>query len=239
MKRLCMLLAILLLASPLALADGALTNAEIIKMTKAGLANDIIVAKVQQAPSVDFKLETDDLIALKDAGVPQAVITAMLERQTAPKAAAAAGSAGFPSVSLVAASGTTALSALEGEHKQFAAPFVGLKHFYVFDGKAATVRVKDRKPSVEVALDKAPGDHWFLVKLDPDDDDPTRGLDLQSAGAWGGAHTAEPDEDFIIDAEVAQGKPGAWVFKPKKELKPGEYALYCSKGFLYDFGVDK
>jgi hypothetical protein len=84
-----------------------------------------------------------------------------------------------------------------------------------------------------------PGSHWWIVKLDPDDDDPTRGLDLQSAGAWGGAHSFKPEEDFIIGSAMVDAGGGVWRFTPNKDLKPGEYSLYCEKGYAYDFGVDK
>jgi len=219
----------------------ALTNADVVKLTKASLGNDLIIAKIQQAEKVDFKLETDDLIQLKKAGVEQAVISAMLKRSTAPAPVAAASDSGggFPAVSLVAASGSTALKVNEGDHKQFAAPFVGLRHFLEFDGKTASTRIKDRRPTLELHLGKNPGAHWWIVRLDPDDDDPTRGLDLQSAGAWGGAHSYEPDEDFIIESNMVDAGNGVWRFKSQKELKPGEYGLYCEKGYVYDFGIDR
>jgi len=220
----------------------ALTNADVVKLTKASLGNDLIIAKIQQSEKVDFKLETDDLIQLKKAGVEQAVISAMLKRSTAPAPAAAAPSdsgSGFPAVSLVSASGSTALKVNEGDHKQFAAPFVGLRHFLEFDGKTASTRIKDRRPTLELHLGKNPGAHWWIVRLDPDDDDPTRGLDLQSAGAWGGAHSYEPDEDFIIESNMVDAGSGVWRFKAQKELKPGEYGLYCEKGYVYDFGIDR
>jgi len=236
---------VLVLALPCALRAleqaQALTNADVVKLTKASLGNDLIIAKIQQAEKVDFKLETDDLIQLKKAGVEQAVISAMLKRSAAPAPAAAPsdGGGGFPAVSLVSTSGSTALKVNEGDHKQFAAPFVGLKHFLEFDGKTASTRIKDRRPTLELHLDKNPGAHWWIVRLDPDDDDPTRGLDLQSAGAWGGAHTAEPDEDFIMESNMVDAGGGVWKFKPNKDLKPGEYGLYCEKGYVYDFGVDR
>ncbi len=219
----------------------ALTNADVVKLTKASLGNDLIIAKIQQAEKVDFRLETDDLIQLKKAGVEQGVISAMLKRSTAPAPAAApsGGGSGFPAVSLIAASGSTALKVNEGDHKQFAAPFVGLRHFLEFDGKTASTRIKDRRPTLELHLDKNPGSHWWIVRLDPDDDDPTRGLDLQSAGAWGGAHSYEPDEDFIMESNMVDAGGGVWKFKPNKDLKPGEYGLYCEKGYAYDFGIDR
>lgn len=233
------LFAALLLALPVAVlaADAALTNADITKMSKAGLGKDLVIAKIEQSAAVDFRLETDDIIALKQSGVHQDVISAMLKRTTA--APAAAGGDSFPEVSLVAASGTTSLAAAEGDHKQFAAPFVGLKHFLVFEGTTAATRIKDRRPTLELKLGKDPGDKWWVVRLDPDDDEPTRGLDLESAGMWGGSHSYEPDEEFVIKAAKTDAGGGTWRFQPAKDLKPGEYALYSEEGFAYDFGVDK
>jgi hypothetical protein len=236
----------LILALPGALlAADQLTNADIIKLSKANLGDDLIIAKIQQAQGVAFKLETDDIIQLKQAGVHQEVISAMLKRTSAPEpssgssASAAEDDDGHPAVSLVAASVTKSLKAIEGDHKQFAAPFVGLRHFLEFDEQHAATRIKDRRPTLELNLGKSPGNHWWLVRLDPDDDDPTRGLDLESAGMYGGAHTFEPDEDFIIETTRTDAGGGVWRFKPNKDLKPGEYALYSEKGFAYDFGVDK
>lgn len=232
------LAAVLLLALPAGLvaADGALTNDDVVKMAEAGLDEGLIVAKIQQADAVDFALETDDIIALKKAGVPQGAITAMLDRSTAPPSS---GDGGFPSVSLIASDGTKRLEAIEGDHQQFAAPFVGLRHFLEFAGEAAEVHTKDRRPTLELRLDRDPSTQWFLVALDPDDDEPDRGLDLESAGVWGGAHTYEPDEDALVSFDMVESGGGLWRFRPKRDLKPGEYGLYCEQGFVYDFAVDR
>jgi hypothetical protein len=224
------------------LAADQLTNADIIKLSKANLGDELIIAKIQQAQEVAFKLDTDDIIQLKQAGVHQEVISAMLKRSSAPAASSgdsAEDDSGHPAVSLVTTAGTQSLKAIEGDHKQFAAPFVGLRHFLELDEQHAKTRIKDRRPTLELHLGKSPGNHWWLVRLDPDDDDPTRGLDLESAGMYGGAHTFEPDEDFIIESTRTDAGGGVWRFKPNKDLKPGEYALYTERGYAYDFGIDK
>lgn len=228
------------LPSALWAADTVLTNGDITKMTKAGLGDDVILAKIDQAQEVDFQLETDDIIDLKQAGVHQDVISAMLRRST-PSAAPASSSADddFPPVTLIEASGSVTLAAVEGDHQQFAAPFVGLRHFLEFKGTAAATRTRDRRPTLELRLGRDPGENWWIVKVDPDDDEPTRGLDLESAGVWGGSHSFEPDEEFVINATRVDAGGGVWRFTPKKDLKPGEYGLYCEIGLLYDFGVDR
>jgi hypothetical protein len=53
-------------------------NARVIGMTKLGLDDDIIIAKIKHA-TVHFQLEDNDLVALKKAGVSSKVVAAMLD----------------------------------------------------------------------------------------------------------------------------------------------------------------
>jgi hypothetical protein len=238
-----------------------LDNAEIMKLTKLEMGDDVIIAKIKAASTVQFATTTDDLVKLKSAGVSKAVMAAMVDRTNAGSApghaasgaAASAGSGGgmgapggVSSVTLVAKDGTTTLKPIEGEVKSIVAPFVGFKRFIVFDELAATVRTKDRKPSITIAAaqDPSKGGYW-LVKLDQDTDeeDKNRGMDVESPGMWGGTLSSAPDDDFKIKVEKAEEKPGVWRFVPIKDLKPGEYGVYIGKGeqtgIVYDFGVDK
>ena len=54
-----------------------LNNASVIQLVKVGLGPDAVVAKIRSTPN-KFDLGVDDLIALKNAGVPSDVITAMM-----------------------------------------------------------------------------------------------------------------------------------------------------------------
>lgn len=58
-----------------------LTNQSIIKMVKAGLPADLIIAKIEDS-EVNFDLSTDGLIALAEAKVPDEVIRAMRAKQS-------------------------------------------------------------------------------------------------------------------------------------------------------------
>lgn len=58
-----------------------LTNQHIIKMVKAGLDSTILIAKINDSDA-NFDLSTDGLIALKQAGVRDEVIQAMMEKQS-------------------------------------------------------------------------------------------------------------------------------------------------------------
>jgi len=77
----------LFLASP-ATAE-TLTNASVIELVKAGLGNDAVIAKIK-ATDGKYDLSTDNLIELKQAGVPGEVIAAMITGPAKPEAAAQA-----------------------------------------------------------------------------------------------------------------------------------------------------
>lgn len=58
-----------------------ITNSEIIELTKAGLDKSIIIQKIR-ASKTNFDLSTDSLIQLKQAGVADEVVGAMLKAKT-------------------------------------------------------------------------------------------------------------------------------------------------------------
>ncbi len=78
-----LLLSALLLAPALDAKEAPLVNDDIVKMTAAGLSAETIVAKIQTS-RVDFRTDTDALVALASARVPDVVIRAMIERQAKP-----------------------------------------------------------------------------------------------------------------------------------------------------------
>ncbi len=117
--------------------EAPLTNAEIVKLTKAGLSPDLIVMKIRQAPAENLDVSTDALIALRHQEVGDVVIAAIFERvakraaQTAtasaaptpapppanetPAATARGDPAPFPDLELVRSDGASVrLSQLEG-----------------------------------------------------------------------------------------------------------------------------
>jgi hypothetical protein len=84
-------LSILLLCAFLAASaqQTALTNDSIVKMVKAQLSDDVIVSTIKSQLCI-FRLGVDDLVALKQAGVSDKVIGAMVDRSNAGAAAGAA-----------------------------------------------------------------------------------------------------------------------------------------------------
>ena len=60
-------------------AQQILTDADVVKMVQAGVAQDIIVKLIAESP-VQFGLRPDHVIAWKNAGVPDEVMRAMAAR---------------------------------------------------------------------------------------------------------------------------------------------------------------
>lgn len=70
--------------------DEAMTNDEVISLTKAGLSPSIIIGKIRSGKS-SFDLSTESLIKLKQAGVSDDIVAAMLEAKSGRSTASAAG----------------------------------------------------------------------------------------------------------------------------------------------------
>ena len=60
-------------------AERAMTNADVVEMVAARLSDQVITTSIRQAPAKNFDLTPTGLIALKKAGVPDAVILVMQE----------------------------------------------------------------------------------------------------------------------------------------------------------------
>jgi hypothetical protein len=88
MRRLALIVLVLASVSLTVFAQEPLTNASIEKMTKAGLAESVIVSMVQNQPG-KYDLSPDAIIALKSEGVSDKVLTAMAAKNAAPAAATA------------------------------------------------------------------------------------------------------------------------------------------------------
>jgi hypothetical protein len=234
-----------------------LDNAELVKLTKAEMGDDVIIAKIKSAKEVAFATGTDDLVKLREAGVSKAVITAMLDRVAAIAAmldrAAAAAKArpsgegtGVGQVKVKATDGTIELASMVGLKEQGAVPFRGLVGWIKYDGTKATPRTKDRRPSIEMQTDGDPvKGGWFFVSLEQNGSakDGYRSFDLKTqTGAWSSTLTSAPDPGTVIAVDCVEASPGLWKLTPQKPLKPGEYGLYyrvSEKQIMYGFGIDK
>src|SRR5436305_1448099 len=72
---------LLLSVATAAFAQETMTNDEVISLTKAGLAGSVIIGKIRTSKT-NFDMSTDALIKLKQNGVGDDVVTAMLEAKS-------------------------------------------------------------------------------------------------------------------------------------------------------------
>ena len=82
-------LSILLLGAVLSFGQDALNNEGIIKLVKAGMSEELIVNVIRQQPGI-YVLGATELVALKEAGVSEKLIAAMLDKGKTPVAPAPA-----------------------------------------------------------------------------------------------------------------------------------------------------
>jgi hypothetical protein len=224
-------------------APAAMTNADVVKLAKLGFGAEVIKAKIDGAPAVNFKTDVDDLVSLKSAGVSQDVISEMLKRAGggAMGAAAPAGAmVGNPGeVTMVTTdAGDVHLRGISGTISTTNAFVTVLEHSN-FPGMAAGVRTHDARPSFIVNSPDQPKGHFYIVSLEVDTGDQDRSLKLGNSKFWGGMkNVGAPDKDNQIAYDaVSVGNGNQWKLTPTKDLKPGEYGVYM--GQLYDFGVDR
>jgi Domain of unknown function (DUF4440) len=72
-------------------AKNSMTNADVVEMVKAGLSEQIITTSIRQSLAKDFDLTPTGLIALKKAGVPDAIILIMQEVNASVKSVSTSG----------------------------------------------------------------------------------------------------------------------------------------------------
>ena len=58
--------------------SGPMTNADVIELRKAGVGDEVIIAKIQSGP-VNFTMATADIVALKSAGISDSIVAEMLK----------------------------------------------------------------------------------------------------------------------------------------------------------------
>lgn len=97
-----------------AFGQETLTNEGIVNLVKSGMGEELILNVIDKQP-VSFSLGANDLVALKNAGVSEKVIAAMLNKSKG-------GSAATSATSGSAAASSTASTAASGSAKPISAP---------------------------------------------------------------------------------------------------------------------
>lgn len=251
-------------ASSVAAAQEApFSNADVVKLSKLDLGNEVVIAKVNQAKAVDFRLDTDGLVALKQEGVSKEVIAAMLNRTSAPQVqkAPATGSsayAGMPGLntSQIAGDEGVLVRTAQGEKRLQSVQgdisttfiYVATLMFVDFPGLKADIKITDRKPTLIVRSNKSPRGRVFLVKCDSNEKDNNRSVKVGRSGLFTKKSWSSPDKDWTVDFDIKETTDGLWEIRPKADLESGEYGVLFRGGFLgllsgtqaeiFDFGVE-
>lgn len=121
--------------SSVARAQETMTNEEVISLTKAGLAGSVIIGKIRTSKT-NFDMSTDALIKLKQSGVGDDVVTAMLEAKSGVSTA---------TVPVVNTSGAAAANPAGDPNDPMSKHNYGI---YLFEEKDSTRKMTQLKPNV-------------------------------------------------------------------------------------------
>lgn len=249
---------ILVALSALALGSSAgaetLTNEQVIQLSRAGLSDDVIVAKIR-ASDAAFQLAADDLVDLKKSGVSSPVISAMLatvpikpgnslSNSLDPFLPHATGLYLIRSDRMERLDPTATNQAKTGGHIGHALTF-GISTLSIkaaIPGDTARVRVKPGIPTFYFFFDEANGlpagsSVWAsgsnTIVTSPSQF--TLAHLMQKQGRreaqvgsenWGGLKAGVMDHDRV-EFSYELVRPGVYRVAPKIALRPGEY------GFLF------
>jgi hypothetical protein len=216
--------------------DEDLTNARVVEMSKLGLDDDIIIAKIKTGKS-SFQLADQDLIALKGAGVSPKVIAAMLESTTLTAAKVAIDNKPLTIHTLA----QSKVGGRWGSSLTMGVKSVKSKAY--LQGAHSSV-IASRSPAIVLELPKGDTiDSYILVTMDEKSD--RRELEVASKGGFVGAKSGIRAEAICRTSSKPLG--GSKFALSTDTLKKGEYIIYVvgsadfTKGIYgrgYDFTVE-
>jgi len=113
-----------------------MTNADVIKLAKAGFSEELIIGSIRESKKRSFRLDADSMVELKNGGVSERVIRAMLSPDEAPRAlpvaAPPAPEPAKPSPSIPVVTGSTASDTAVPAELRTAAPGI----YFAKDGSS-------------------------------------------------------------------------------------------------------
>jgi len=240
-----------------------LTNADVVSMVKAGLAESTVVLAIEQNPS-KFDTSPSALIELKNQGVPSAIIEAMMRAgDSAPASSESLPAAGAPGGN-DQTEGTELLG--EGAYYKTTKGWVRLEQVtmagggathigkmfvpgltpqmvWTFRGAEAPIQISEPKPTFYIKQSpymvnvqgRSPRD-VVVVRFDKKKDH--RELQTTSGGSMF-TFKMGFSKERTPDITVTRLSDTAFKVTPNSDLQPGEYLL--TFGFFgaggYDFGI--
>jgi len=233
-----------------------LTNAEVIKLVKGGLSSELIVKTIKSRPN-QFDMSTDGMLALKNNGVPDNVIEAMI---SAPSA-----QAGPPDPASSESKDDNSFWLYDGDKKirlqetkvtaeakaGIGVAFGGAAHGYLTlseAGPASPIRVTNKNPSfgeVVVPENRRVAELVQLVRLQIDTGSKHRRVEAAKVAAFRTTQTGIPEAARIplVFQELGEitykgTQQRKYSFKPEASLASGEYAVVIAGRIFFDFGID-
>lgn len=209
-------------AGSLALSQEALTNDTIVKMVKAGLAETVILSMVSQQPG-NYSTNVDDLIALKQAGVSDKVVSAM-----AAKAVGGASAADTKMELGVYAKKEGAWIALEPElvsikqSSAFRMYTGGVDTNGYIGGASSKTTLKTPLEIMLVTAEGVSASEYQLVRLRPSNKNNTREFRVGRFGFGGGKSGVDRDKVTFDFKKLA---PRQFTINLPSSVVAGEYAF--------------
>lgn len=228
--------------------EAPLSNADIIKLSKLKLGDDVIIAKIKQSKKVALDVTTDGLVQLKQAGVSGEVLAAMLERTTPKQSTPAPISAGGAAtgnvdlqheVRLISGDEEVSLPSNRGDLSvtgMWPVVFVYLD----YPGRYARTRIQNGRPTLIVRSPHDPTGYYYLARLDiNDEEDNNRSLKIeQKASGFTSTTRVVPAGRWHVEYDASETEQGVWHITPRRDLGPGEYGVVVPGGVLFEFGID-
>jgi len=247
------------LAAP-AFAD-KITNKSIIDLTKAKMSEDVIIAAINGG-TPDFDTSASGLVALKNAGVSDKVMQAMISAKSAgaapARASAPAAAPGVtPEVATMVDGGKRSdMRYLTPTIRNTAAPFAGVRTYASLNGRAAALRASASPKFIIFVPNNAQAESYYTLARLAQQKNGNREV-LVGGGYMSYSTGITKDRVVACTATKAASQAGApagftaYEIAPNAPLAQGEYALVLyssvvrSTGYFatgldsyFDFGVD-
>jgi hypothetical protein len=247
MKRILLPLAFLFACAQLVAAP--LTNDDVIKMSKAGLNEAVIITAIENSEP-KFDSTPQGLIDLSKAGVTQDVINALIKRNSAPVAAAASGgTAPAAAADVLTPSQVMLLDGDEERAMRYLIPqthskirgfgWGGMATYAVLRGSTANERIKSGQPSFLVSVpNQAQVESYVTIANFAVRDNNTREV-MIGGGFMGYSSGVHPDRVIAYASaktpDQSKAQSGFTIYKitPSKPLAKGEYAVILYTGEMH------
>src|SRR6476659_5704335 len=216
------------LPGAISIAQEVLTNDSVIQMVKAGLPEAVVIAKIKSTSS-KFDLKTDSLVSLKQAGVSDKVLEAMVAAGSGAALSTAAAAPAPPAPALAAGAlkpQDVIYQLVAGKYVEMFATSANLetnmaffqsKSEVVLEGRKAQFRISDKQP---VFLSTYSSTDAPLVRFKPGDEHNDRNLKIGSGAfmPFGGTQKMGVRNEDKIAVTIERDPRGFYKVTPAAAL---------------------